>query len=210
MCKHCRWLVTWGPVLASHARAQHHLAGAAPSNVRTLPSTQSPLHESGSATGLGDGTCTFCKSIGPLTLQALGAASPRQARGSHHSGGTLPSLGRDKRQHVRRGERIAERRLPRNRRRGRTFVRVAWAGRRERVGMGSASESPGGAGPGGKRARRAAGPSGKIPIPGLLWPESRPQGVCRGSRTGRPRSRRARRTRSPATPACVSALRVLR
>ena len=194
------------PCIARKCAARSGWCGAV--QRRTLALDASPLHESGSATGLGDGTCIFCKSIGPLALQALGTASPRQARGSHHSGGRSRAWGATSVNMA-----VAARELPSE---GFHAIDGAVEPLHESHGQAGVSEwawAAGGAGPGGPpRARRpgGAGPGGKIPIPGLLWPESPPQRACRGSRTGRPRSRRARRTRSPATPACDSALRVLR
>ena len=183
MCKQCRWPVAGGPYLASHARAQHHLAAAVPSNVGLLRSMQAPLHESGSTTGLGDGACMFCKLImGPQRQRPDGAASPRQAQGSHHSVGRSRAWGATSVNMA-----IAARELP-----GEGFHAIdgaveplhgshGQAGASESAWAAPPSRRAGrAAGSGGARRGRAGpcqtvGPSGKIPIPGLLWPESPPR-----------------------------------
>ena len=198
----------------------HLLASAVPTAVGTLRSTQVRCTDQARPQAVAMGLACSASPPGP------GAAGPR--RGKPTSGPRIPPLGGGRSRAwgaTSVNMSVAARELPSegfhaidgaveplHESHGQAGMsESAWAAPPSRRARrpGGRAKRPGGAGPGG-RARRAAGPGGKIPIPGLLWPESRPQGVCRGSRTGRPRSRRARRTRSPATPACVSALRVLR
>ena len=107
-CKHCRWLVTWGRVLASHASTQHLLASALPTVVRTLRQTQCCCTNRAWTPVSAMGLALSASPSGPRTApgrgrrQTLGpwrAAPGRQAhvrprrpeaQGSQHSRGPSP------------------------------------------------------------------------------------------------------------------------
>ena len=91
-CKHCRWLVTWGRVLASPASTQHLRASALPSAVGTLrsvqvcctnqarpPTSTTGLASSASPPGLGRRRPEADRA--PQARRALDGAGPRKPAG---------------------------------------------------------------------------------------------------------------------------------